>query len=204
MSVYSGFSTRQQETIYNKLLEKSLILMCHRIAPKSPQSLLSFSNLQIIKEEDLQESVEKFIDDNQITQRNTRNIPNTQIQMKQYLNSTLDNQQIAQDQISKKPVQSPYKTIDMHSSDKQKYMENTLLNEIQFSINGSPLSSVEKINQNPLNQIKSQQQISKQPTFESVEERVNYDLDQLGKSQNKDKIKNQLQQSSFQQTNNVK
>ena len=31
MSVYSGFGTRQQETFYNKLIEKSFSLLCERI-----------------------------------------------------------------------------------------------------------------------------------------------------------------------------
>jgi hypothetical protein len=31
MSVYSGFGTRQQETFYNKLLEKSLLLLTKRL-----------------------------------------------------------------------------------------------------------------------------------------------------------------------------
>ena len=31
MSIYSGFATRQQETFYNKLLEKSIELMGEKI-----------------------------------------------------------------------------------------------------------------------------------------------------------------------------
>ena len=30
MSVYSGFATRQQETFYNKLIEKTLMLLCSK------------------------------------------------------------------------------------------------------------------------------------------------------------------------------
>lgn len=31
MSVYSGFATRQQETFYNKLIEKGFSLLCSRV-----------------------------------------------------------------------------------------------------------------------------------------------------------------------------
>lgn len=31
MSVYSGFATRQQESFYNKLLEKALSLLIERV-----------------------------------------------------------------------------------------------------------------------------------------------------------------------------